>query len=344
MKAYRLYPGDDYRLAIRDVPTPAIGPDEVLIRMRAAGLNYLDLMVAWGRFGDTADGAVPFVPGTDGVGEIVDVGDLAQRDVAGGWRPGERVMAGSIVDWRDGKLTAENGKRLRGVTMPGSLATYAAVPASALVRIPDGMSFAQAATLPIAATTAWNANVTANIRPGATVLLRGTGGVSLFALQYAKAAGARVIITSSSDAKLARAQALGADVVINYRKQAEWDRIVLDATQGQGADLIVETVGGASFAQSVNAAAIGGTVYVVGFVDGMVLTIPALAVMTKMLRIVGSQTGSTAQLRDAVAALAGAGITPVIDRVFGFDEAPQAYRYLAEAGHFGKVVILGVPD
>ena len=344
MLAYRLYTGDTFQLETRDVPLPTIAPDEVLIRIRAAGLNYLDLMVAWGRFGNTADGHVPFVPGTDGVGDIVEVGDLAQRAAAGGWRVGERVMAGSIVDWHDGRLTAENGARIRGVTMPGSLAAYAAVPATALVRIPDGLSFEQAATLPIAATTAWNANVIAGIRPGTTVVLRGTGGVSLFALQYAKAAGARVIITSSSDEKLARARALGANVLINYRKEPDWDQIVLDATAGNGADLIVETVGGASFAQSVNAAAIGGTVYVVGFVGGTDLTIPAVTVMVKTLRIIGSQTGSTAQLRDAVAALAGTGIVPVIDRVFGFDVAPQAYRYLAEAGHFGKVIISGVPD
>lgn len=343
MQAYRLLAGEPYRLDIRDIPTPTPAPDEVLLRIRAAGLNYLDLMVAWGRFGDARDGQTPFVPGTDGAGEIVAVGALAQRPEAGGWQVGERVIAGSIVDWHDGRLTAGNSARLRGVTMPGSLATYAVVPASALVRIPDARSFAEAATLPIAATTAWNAIVTGGVRPGSTVVLRGTGGVSLFALQYAKAAGARVIITSSSDEKLARAKALGADVLIHYRRQPQWDQAVLDATEGRGADLIVETVGGPSFAQSINAAAIGASLYVVGFVGGMELTIPALPVMVKTLRIIGSQTGSTAQLRDAVSALSAAGIAPVIDRVFPFDAAADAYRYLAAGGHFGKTIISGAP-
>lgn len=331
MRAYRLTTGETFELTLGEAPAPRPAADEVLIRLHAAGLNYLDLMVAWGRFGDAAP---PFVPGTDGAGEIVEVGERVR-----GWAPGERVISGSIVDWHAGPPSAANGARIRGVTMPGSLADYAVVPAGALVRIPDGMPYAQAATLPIAATTAWNAIVKSRVGPASTVALLGTGGVSLFALRYAKAEGARVIIASSSDEKLARARDLGADVLINYRTRPAWDDAVLDATGGEGADLVVETVGGGTFARSVNAAKIGGTIYVVGFIGGMEVTMPVLPVMIKTLNILGSQTGSTHDLEGAVRALQQHRIEPAIDRVFPFEAAQEAYRYLASGAHFGKVIV-----
>lgn len=331
MRAYHLTTGEAWQLRLADMPDPQPAADEVLIRLHAAGLNYLDLMVARGRLGDTTS---PFVPGTDGAGEIAATGERVS-----GWVPGERVISGLIVDWSAGLPTEANGRRLRGVTMPGSLADYAVVPASALVRIPESLSYTQAVTLPIAATTAWNAIVKSRTGPASTVALLGTGGVSLFALQYAKAAGARVILASSSDEKLERARQLGADVLINYRTQPAWDEAVLAATGGRGADLVVETVGGGTFARSVNAAAIGGTVYVVGFVGGMEASLPLLPVMVKTLNILGSQTGSTSDLEAAMRALQQARIEPVIDRVFAFDEADDAYRYLASAAHVGKVVI-----
>lgn len=331
MRAFNLNAATDYSLVETDMPTPVPKADEVLIRMRAASLNYLDLMVAWGKFGNAAK---PFVPGTDGAGEIVETGEGVSN-----WAVGDRVVAGSIVDWEDGRIATSRIQRLRGVNMPGSLAEYAVVPVTALVRVPESLSFIQAATLPIAATTAWNAIVAGNVRPGSTVALLGTGGVSLFALQFAKAAGARVIISSSSDEKLARARALGADVTINYGSTPAWDDAVLDETGGAGADLIVETVGASTFARSLNAAALGATIYVVGFIGGMDLSIPVLPIMMKTLKIVGSQTGSTANLADATRAVAAAGIEPVIDRVFPFEETADAYRFLEKAGHFGKIAI-----
>jgi NADPH:quinone reductase-like Zn-dependent oxidoreductase len=331
MRAFRLIPGEPWRLSMTDVPAPRPAADEVSIRLHAAGLNYLDLMVARGRLGDTTP---PFVPGTDGAGEIVEAGDRV-RD----WATGDRVISGSIVDWSAGLPTEANGRRIRGVSMPGSLADYAVVPAGALVRIPDGMPYTQAVTLPIAATTAWNAVVKSRTGPASTVALLGTGGVSLFALQFAKAAGARVILSSSSDAKLERARQLGADVLVNYRTRPAWDEAVLEATDGEGADLVVETVGGGGFARSINAAKIGGTVYVVGFIGGMEVTMPVLPVMVKTLNILGSQTGSTSDLASAVRAVHQARIEPVIDRVFPFDAAADAYDYLASGTHFGKVVI-----
>ncbi|APA90365.2 NAD(P)-dependent alcohol dehydrogenase (plasmid) [Paraburkholderia sprentiae WSM5005] len=306
--------------------------DEVLIRLLAASLNYLDLMVVSGRFGNA--GMPSFIPGTDGAGEIVEIGSRVK-----GWSVGDRVVPGLMVDWVSGPITRAASERLRGVTMPGSLADYAVVPATSLVRIPERMQFVQGASLPIAATTASNAMLAGNVRPGSIVVLLGTGGVSLFALQFAKAAGARVIITSSSDEKLERARKLGADVTINYRSTPEWDEVVLSETSGAGADLIVETIGAATFPRSLNAAAVAGTIFVVGFASEIDLMIPVLPINLKTLRIVGNNTGSTANLADAVRAIAETGIKPVIDRTFDFDDAPAAYRFLEGASHFGKVAI-----
>ncbi len=331
MRAFQLASGEAWQLSLGQAPVPRPAADEVLIRLHAAGLNYLDLMVARGRLGDTTP---PFVPGTDGAGEIVEMGASVR-----GWTIGDRVMSGLIVDWSAGLPSEATTRRIRGVTMPGSLAEYAVVPASALVRIPDGMPYTQAVTLPIAATTAWNAIFKSRTGPASTVALLGTGGVSLFALQFAKAAGARVILSSSSNEKLERAQRLGADVLINYTTTPAWDDAVLEATDGQGADLVVETVGGTTFARSINAARIGGTVYVVGFIGGMEVSMPVLPVMVKTLNILGSQTGSTRDLAQAVQAVRQARIEPVIDRVFPFDAAADAYAYLASGTHFGKVVI-----
>ncbi|KAF1059830.1 zinc-dependent alcohol dehydrogenase family protein [Burkholderia gladioli] len=331
MRAFQLSSGEVWQLSLGEAPVPRPAADEVLIRLHAAGLNYLDLMVARGRLGDTTP---PFIPGTDGAGEIVEMGERVR-----GWAIGDRVISGSIVDWSAGLPTEASTRRIRGVTMPGSLAEHAVVPAGALVRIPDGMPYTQAVTLPIAATTAWNAIAKSHTGPASTVALLGTGGVSLFALQFAKAAGARVILSSSSNEKLERARQLGADVLLNYTTRPAWDEAVLEATDGQGADLVVETVGGATFARSINAAKIGGTVYVVGFIGGMEVSMPVLPVMVKTLNILGSQTGSTSDLARAVQAVRQGRIEPVIDRVFPFEAAAEAYAYLASGAHFGKVVM-----
>ena len=332
MRAFHLTAPSLDALELVNIPTPTPQPDEVLIKMHAASLNYLDLMVADGRQGN---GSYPFIPGTDGAGEIIELGSLVE-----GWTIGDRVVPGNMVDWHAGPPTAERFNRLRGVSMAGSLAEFAVVPATALVRIPSRLSYLDAATLPIAATTAWNAIVSAHIQPGSTVVLLGTGGVSLFALQFAKAAGARVIITSSSDEKLARARALGADETINYRKTPAWDEAVLAATGGAGGDLLIETIGAATFPRSINAAAIGGTIFVVGFLGGTELTIPVLPIITKSISIVGNATGSTTNLADAVRAITMAGIKPVIDTVFAFEATRDAYRLLESAAHVGKVAIM----
>ncbi|WP_207457758.1 NAD(P)-dependent alcohol dehydrogenase [Azospirillum sp. SYSU D00513] len=319
---------DTLRLVDAPPPRPAAG--EVLVRLRAASLNYVDLAVATGAF----PAPLPLIPVTDGAGEVLETGPGVT-----GLKTGDRVIPHFLPDWSADSLPPVTGRRMRGITMPGSLADLVAVPAASLVPVPEHLSFTEAATLPIAATTAWRAVRTGAVRPGSTVLLLGTGGVSLFALQFAKASGARVIITSSSDAKLERAKALGADETINYRAIPDWDARVLELTGGAGADLVVETGGAQTFARSLNAAAIEGTVFTVGFLSGDGLQTSLFPIILKMLKVVGSNTGSVADLREAVGAVASAGLRPVIDRVHGFEDAAGAYATLARGGHFGKIAI-----
>jgi NADPH:quinone reductase-like Zn-dependent oxidoreductase len=315
------------------LPDPQPGPGDVLIRLRAAALNYIDTAVATGRF---PGATLPFVPVADGAGEIVALGaDVTNVAI------GDRVIPHFMPDWLDGPMRPERIAAMRGITLPGSLSEYVAVPARSVVRLPDHLDFAQGATLPIAATTGWNAVRSASVRPGSTVVILGTGGVSLFALQFAKASGATVILVSSSDAKLERGRGLGADHLVNYRATPDWDKAVLEITGGRGADLVVETVGGASFARSLNAVAMGGTVFTVGFLAGSETAFDLFAVIGKAVRIVGNSTGSVADLAEAMRAIAANRIVPVVDRRFGFDETAAAYAELAAGSrHFGKLAIM----
>lgn len=321
---------DALRPAEHDTPSP--GPNEVLVRLRAASLNFLDIAVATGKYPISA---FPIIPVTDGAGEIAELG--AGVD---GWKVGDRVIPHFLPEWQDGALTPVALAPRRGVTLTGSLAEYVAVPAASLVTVPEHLTFEQAATLPIAATTAWRAVRTARMGPGRTALLLGTGGVSIFALQFAKAHGARVIITSSSDEKLQRAREMGADDTINYKQTPDWDAEALRLTGGRGADLVLETGGTETFPLSVNAAAMGATVFVIGFLSGSVVTVEVLAIMEKELTVQGNNTGPVAALRGAAAAIAAHKIVPVVDQTFAMDAAAEAYAHLAAGGkHFGKIVI-----
>lgn len=313
------------------LPDPEPGRGEALVRLHAASLNFLDVAVANGSF---AAATFPMIPVTDGAGEVVAVGS----DVTG-IKTGDRVVPHFMPHWQGGPITAERVSGLRGVNLPGSLAEYVVVPAQSLAHLPDHLSFEEGATLPIAATTAWNGIRSGQVRPGSIVVLLGTGGVSIFALQFAKAAGATVIITSSSDEKLERAKQLGADSTINYRTTPDWDAEVLKLTDGQGADLVIESGGGDTFARSLNAAAFGGTVFVIGFLSGFKPTIDVMPIFSKRLSVQGNNTGSISDFTDAVRGIAGARIRPVIDRTFEFDDAPSAYERLAGGRHFGKLAI-----
>ncbi|QDQ28964.1 NAD(P)-dependent alcohol dehydrogenase [Chitinimonas arctica] len=315
-----------------ELPEPKVGRGEVLVRLRAATLNFLDVAVATGHF--PASG-FPMIPVADGAGEVAVLGEGVS-----GLSLGDRVIPHFMPNWQGGGITPHNVAALRGVNLPGSLAEYVAVPVASLVALPAHLDFVHGAALPIAATTAWNGVRSAQVRPGSVVVLLGTGGVSIFALQFAKAAGATVILASSSDEKLARARQLGADHLINYRAMPAWDEEVLELTEGRGADLVVETVGGANFARSLNAATVGGTVFTVGFIGGTAASIDMLPIIVKALRIVGNNTGSVADLAEATRAIAAHRIVPVIDRVFGIAETSSAYAELSAGGrHFGKIAI-----
>lgn len=316
-----------------ELPDPQAGYGEVLVRMRAATLNYVDVAVATGAF---PGATFPMVPVADGAGEVVALGEGVSGPAIG-----DRVVPHFFPGWQDGAMTPRKVAAMRGISLPGSLADYVAVPAHSLVALPAHLDFVQGAALPIAATTAWNAVRSASVRPGSVVVLLGTGGVSIFALQFAKASGATVILASSSDEKLERARQLGADHLINYRATPAWDAEVLKLTDGRGADLVVETVGGATIARSLNAAAMSGTVFTVGFVTGTAASIDLLPIIVKALRIVGNSTGSVADLAQATRAIAAHRIVPVIDQIFGIADTRAAYAELNAGGrHFGKLAIV----
>ena len=310
-------------------PTP--GPGEVLVRLKAASLNFLDIAVATGKY--PLD-HFPIIPVTDGAGEIAALGSAVT-----GWQVGDRVIPHFIPYWQDGRIPTAGGGPRRGIDLPGSLAEFVAVPAHSLVRTPAHLSDAEAATLPIAATTAWRAVRAAALGPHKTALLLGTGGVSLFALQFAKAHGARVIITSSSDEKLERARKLGADEVINYKSSSQWAEEVLRLTDGKGVDLVLETGGAATFPQSIQAAGLDSTIFIIGFLSGTEPTISVVPIMERRIRLQGNNTGPVADLAHAAAAMALHDITPVLDTTFPMDDAAAAYKHVAGGDHFGKVAI-----
>lgn len=311
-------------------PTPARG--QALVRMHAASLNYLDVAVASGVYPGVA---FPLVPLADGAGQVVALGPEVDHVALG-----DRVMVHPKASWPAGAPTARSAAAMRGASLPGSLRELAAVSADTLVKVPTHLDWEQAASLPIVATTAWNALKAADIGPGRTVVVLGTGGASIMALQLAKARGARVIVTSSSDDKLARARTLGADALINYRRVPAWDEAVLSLTAGEGADLVLETVGPETFARSLNAARHGGTVFTVGFLSGAVATVELMQIIVKSLRVLGNNTGSVADLAEAVSAVEAAHIVPVVDRVYPLSALPDAYAALARGGsHFGKLAV-----
>jgi NADPH:quinone reductase-like Zn-dependent oxidoreductase len=289
-------------------------------------------MVCDGRYGKTA---LPLVPLSDGAGVITALGPGVSR-----WNIGDRVAVTFFKDWQTGPFRRRVLDGARGGAIDGMLSEYVTVPEDNLVSIPSHLSFEEAATLPCAGVTAWQALVThGHISANQTVLILGTGGVSMFALQFAKMHGARVIVTSSSEEKLARAQSLGADELINYRRTPDWDAEVFKLTARAGADQIIEVGGTHTFPKSLRAAAVCGTLSVIGGVSGFSSEAPLREMLTKMLTIRGIFVGNRDMFEAMMLALAHREIKPVIDRVFPFNDAPAAYAYQASGAHFGKVVI-----
>ncbi len=314
-------------------PVPTPGPHDLLVRVGAASLNYRDRRVVDGTF--IPDLALPFVPASDAAGEVVAVGSEVSR-----FRAGDRVIGTYIPKWVDGDGRGLDGDYVsRGGPLPGVLAEYVLFGEQAAVPTPSYLSDREAATLPIAAVTAWVALFEhARVRPGDTVLVEGTGGVSLFALQLAVAAGARVIATSGSDDKLARAKALGAAHGINYTDHPEWHQGVLELTAGHGADCILEVVGGDNVRRAALALARNGHLALIGLMEGASLEADIVPLLTERRAIRGVLVGSRRHFEDLLRALDVLRLHPVIDAVYRFSEVPAAFEHLTR-GPFGKVVV-----
>lgn len=333
MKQYSLAAFGLQNLALANVPEPAPGPGEVLLDVRAISLNYRDLLVIRGHYNPKL--RLPATPISDAAGVIMQVG-AGVADV----RAGDRVLTHFVTDWLSGPYRYEYLRRTLGTPGPGLAAERVVLPAQAVAPLPQAYDFAEGATLPIAALTAWSALRTiGRVERGHSVLTLGGGGVSTFALQLAKALGTSVIITSSSDEKLARARALGADHVINYAARPDWDRAVLDITDGLGADVTVENGGGGTLEQSIRATRAGGCVALLGAVTGLQATLNVGAWMMKRIRVEGVMVDNKTALLEMLAFAAHSSIRPVIDRRFDFDELPRALQELERGGHFGKLVL-----
>jgi NADPH:quinone reductase-like Zn-dependent oxidoreductase len=332
MRAYEIQPRDGFdALALVDRPSPALGPSDVRVRVRAVSLNFRDLnMVKSAR-----RRKAPIVPASDGAGEVIEIGSAVTRCAVG-----DRVAASFFPTWLSGELSDYHHARALGGGQDGMLAQEVVLHETAWVRLPARLSFEAAATLPCAGVTAYHALFeAAQLRAGDVVLLQGTGGVSIFGLQLARAAGARVVITSSSAAKRDRAIAMGADHVIDYKADPAWGETARAWTGGRGADIVIEVGGPGTFDQSVAALRYGGTMSLLGVLTGLKGEINTYGVFHKSLRVAGIYVGSVAMFEGLVRALEARQIEPVIDRTFGFSEVKEAYAYLSSGAHFGKVVI-----
>ncbi|MDE2411545.1 MAG: NAD(P)-dependent alcohol dehydrogenase [Sphingomonadales bacterium] len=320
---------DTLRLETRGVPEP--GPGEVRLRVTAAAINHRDLGILAG-FYPSPPGVIPF---SDGAGVIDAVGADVQ-----GWAAGDVVIANFYPHWESGPANAANHSVSLGCEIDGMLAEHAIVPAAALVAAPRTLSAMAAATLPCAGLTAWSALFTeGRLRGGETVVIQGTGGVAVFALQLARMAGARAIVLSGDPAKAARARALGADQVIDYRRTPQWAAAVLDATDGQGADLIVELGGQDTLPQSLECVKVGGRISIIGVLSGLVAALPIPPILFRHIHLTGITVGHRADLAALVHAIDANAIEPVIDGTFDLADARAAYAALPAGRHFGKLVV-----
>jgi NADPH:quinone reductase-like Zn-dependent oxidoreductase len=315
----------------RPITQPRAG--ELLLKIHATSLNYHDLV---GIDGGIRGLPVPRVPCSDASATVLAVGDGIKQ-----FAVGDAVVPNFFLNWKSGPVARDVMSPVLGDQVDGALQTHLCLPAASVVRAPSGLNHLEIATLGCAALTAWRSVVVeAQVQPGQTVVLQGTGGVSLAALAFAKMLGARVILTSSSDAKLARARELGADVLINYRTTPDWSAAVLEATAGAGANLVVEVGGGETLGQAIKAARLGGHISVIGILTGyQAASFPLAMVMSKNLTVRGITVGSAANLDAMCQAIELNGYRPVIDQVFDLDHAHDAVATMKKQGHFGKIVI-----
>jgi len=334
MKAYEVQKFGIEDLALVERDQPQVKPTEALVKFHAASLNYRDLMVVTGTYNPRMK--LPAVPLSDGSGEVVAIGDSVTK-----WKVGDRVMPIFAQQWFDGD-TSEEKRRTSlgaGAQWDGVLREFGAFDETGLVRIPDHLSFEEAACLPCAGVTAWHAlAMSGRLKAGETVLTLGTGGVSIFALQFAKLFGARVISTTGSEEKVERLRQLGADEVINYRSREDWDSAVVEMTDKRGVDHVVEVGGSGTLGKSLASVRLGGHVAMIGALTGPGDFNP-ITVFMKAVRLQGIFVGSKAMFEDMNRAIEVAKLKPVVDRVFDFGEAREAMKYMQTGAHFGKVVI-----
>jgi NADPH:quinone reductase-like Zn-dependent oxidoreductase len=323
---------DHLQLATRPDPRP--GPGQVLLKMKAASLNYRDLVVPNRGYGSFT-GELPLIPISDGVGEVVEVGAGVTRVKAG-----DRVCPCFHQGWIAGEPDLQRLTQTLGGPIDGAMAEYMCLSEQGVVKAPAHLSDEEAATLPCAALTAWSALVTyEDLRPGSRVLVQGTGGVALFALQFAKLIGAHVTVISSSDDKLARAKQLGADAGINYVATPEWSKPARELTGGRGFDHIVELGGEKTLPQSLRAIRPGGTISMIGVLSGSALSAPLGHVVTRQVRLQGITVGHRDGFEAMMRAIEQHRLRPVIDRVFAFEQLKEALAYLKSGAHFGKICI-----
>ncbi len=322
---------DNIEIVERPTPQPASG--QVLIKVHAVSLNYRDLLVVLGKYNPKL--ALPRIPCSDGAGEVIAVGDGVTR-----WRPGQRVAGIFMQHWIEGAPTAERQRGALGGDIDGMIAEYVALDQSGLVEIPENLRWEEAATLPCAGVTAWNAVVHAgHIKAGDTVAIQGTGGVSIFALQFARLLGARVLGTSSSDEKLQHAHKLGLDSGLNYKKNPDWARWVLEQTGGVGADLVVEVGGAGTVAQSLKAVRIGGVIAQIGILSQSNEPLVISPILHKQVHLQGIYVGSRVNFEEMNKAIALNSLQPSVDEVFAFHHFQNALRAMESGSHFGKLVV-----
>jgi NADPH:quinone reductase-like Zn-dependent oxidoreductase len=319
-------------LAIAERPQPVPGHGQIVVKVRAASVNYRDLLVVKGLYNPRLP--LPRIPFSDGAGEVIAVGSGVSRV-----KEGDRVAGIFMQKWLSGELTEAGVKSALGGEIDGMLAEYVALPEEGVVHLPEHLSYEEAATLPCAGVTAWHAVIETGVKPGDTVLVLGTGGVSIFALQFARLAGARVIATSGSDAKLVRAIQLGAAQGINYRAVPDWGGKVRELTGGRGVDLVVEVGGAGTLPQSMKAVRTGGRINLIGVLTGNTGEVNPLPLVMKKVCLQGILVGSREMFESMNRAISIHRFSPVIDRVFPFEEVGEALRTMERGAHLGKICI-----
>lgn len=333
MKAFEIrgaFGLDNLVEADRSKPVPGHG--EVLIKVHAVSLNYRDLLIVKGLYNPKLP--LPMVPFSDGAGEVVAVGEGVSR-----FKKGDRVMGIFMQSWLAGELTSAATRSALGAENGGMLAEYVALDQEGVVHMPRHLSYEEAATLPCAGVTAWHATVLQGLKPGERVLLLGTGGVSIFALQFALLAGATVIITSSSDEKLEKAKRIGAVQGVNYRSIPAWGDRARELSGGDGVDLVVEVGGAGTLPQSFRAIRMGGRISLIGVLTGSEGEINPRSIVMKKVRMQGIFVGSREMFESMNRAITSSGLHPVVDRVFSLDKVKEALQHMERQEHFGKICV-----